>query len=149
MAQAVPAQIESVQADSATTSALAPGVAPLGNTFQAPPDLVAPKRLPAHYLWAVLIARIYEVLRGVPAAVPDVRWADAQNRVYYRRRADQEDSGPHRCGLTSPSHIPATRATAVVDECDAQMGQGVQVEPDWDLAAQPEPDYEIDQRVNR
>ena len=57
MAQAVPAQIESVQVDSATTSALAPGVAPLGNTFQAPPDPVAPKRLPAHYLWAVLIAR--------------------------------------------------------------------------------------------
>ena len=65
MAQAVPAQIESVQVDSATTSALAPGVAPLGNTFQAPPDLVAPKRLPAHYLWAVLIARIYEVLTGL------------------------------------------------------------------------------------
>ena len=28
------------------------------------------------------------------------------------------------------------------------MGQGVEVEPDWDLAAQPAPDYEIDQRVN-
>ena len=61
MAQAVPAQIESVQVESATTSALAPGVAPQGNAFQAPPDPVAPKRSPAHYLWAVLIARIYEV----------------------------------------------------------------------------------------
>ena len=30
---------------------------------------------------------------------------------------------------------------------DAQMGQGVQVEPDWGLAAQPAPGYEIDQRV--
>ena len=57
MAQAVPAQIESVQVESATTSAGAPGVAPLGNAFQAPPDPVAPKRSPAHYLWAVLIAR--------------------------------------------------------------------------------------------
>jgi hypothetical protein len=30
---------------------------------QAPvqPEPVAPKRSPAHYLWAVLIARIYEV----------------------------------------------------------------------------------------
>ena len=37
MAQAVPAQIESVQVESATTSAGAPGVAPLGNAFQAPP----------------------------------------------------------------------------------------------------------------
>ncbi len=64
MAQAVPAQIESVQVESATTSAGAPGVAPL--------------------------------------------W----------------------------------------DECDAQVGDGVQFEPDWDLAAQPAPDYVIDQRVN-
>ena len=36
MAQAVPAQIGSVQVESATTSARAPGVAPLGNAFQAP-----------------------------------------------------------------------------------------------------------------
>jgi len=28
------------------------------------------------------------------------------------------------------------------------MGEGVEVEPDWDLAAQPEPDYEVDQRIN-
>ena len=27
--------------------------------------------------------------------------------------ADQEDSGPHQCGLTSPSHVPGTRAAAV------------------------------------
>ena len=30
----------------------------------------------------------------------------------------------------------------------AQMGEGVEVEPDWDLAAQAAPDYEVDQRVN-
>ncbi|MCG3769337.1 MAG: hypothetical protein JW384_00459 [Nitrosomonadaceae bacterium] len=28
------------------------------------------------------------------------------------------------------------------------VGEGVEVEPDWDLAAQPVPDYEIDKRVN-
>ena len=61
MAQTVPAQIESVQVGSATTSAGAPGVAPLGNAFQAPPDPAPPKRSPAHYLWAVLIAHIYAV----------------------------------------------------------------------------------------
>ncbi|MEY3445523.1 MAG: hypothetical protein RIR45_278, partial [Pseudomonadota bacterium] len=27
------------------------------------------------------------------------------------------------------------------DDCDAQMDEGVHIEPDWDLAAQPEPDY--------
>ena len=33
-------------------------------------------------------------------------------------------------------------------DCDAQKGDGVQVEPDWDLAAQPAADYEVDQRMN-
>jgi hypothetical protein len=28
------------------------------------------------------------------------------------------------------------------------MGEGVQIEPDWDLAAQAAPDYEVDQRIN-
>jgi hypothetical protein len=35
---------------------------------------------------------------------------------------------------------------------DAQMDERVQAEPhwsaDWDLAAQPAPDYEVDQRIN-
>ena len=43
---------------------------------------------------------------------------------------------------------PPARGPPLWDECDAQMGQGVEVEPDWDLAAQPAPDYAIDQRVN-
>ena len=34
------------------------------------------------------------------------------------------------------------------EDCDAQMGDSVQVEPDWDLAAQPVPDLDVDQRVN-
>ena len=33
-------------------------------------------------------------------------------------------------------------------EGDAQMGEGVEMEPDWDLAAQPVPAYEVDQRVS-
>jgi hypothetical protein len=28
------------------------------------------------------------------------------------------------------------------------MDVEVHIEPDWGLAAQPEPDYEVDQRVN-
>ena len=31
---------------------------------------------------------------------------------------------------------------------DAPMDDGVQSEPDWDLAAQPVPDYDVDQRIN-
>jgi hypothetical protein len=28
------------------------------------------------------------------------------------------------------------------------MDDGVHIEPDWDLAEQPAPDYEVDQRIN-
>jgi hypothetical protein len=34
------------------------------------------------------------------------------------------------------------------DDCDAQVDEEVQIEPDWDLAAPAAPDYEVDQRVN-
>jgi hypothetical protein len=34
------------------------------------------------------------------------------------------------------------------DYGDAQIGEGVEVEPDWNLVGQAAPDYEIDQRLN-
>jgi len=35
------------------------------------------------------------------------------------------------------------------DDCDAQIDDGAQIESaDWDLAAQPAPDFEVDQRIN-
>ena len=59
----------------------------------------------------------------------------------------REDSGAHRCRLRAPAHSPA-RGPPLWQDCDAQMGEGVQIEPHSDLAAQPAPDYEVDQRVN-
>ena len=60
-AMAAPAQQAAVQAEPATAGA--PGVAPTGNALQtqSEPRPEPPKRSAAHYLWAVLIARIYEV----------------------------------------------------------------------------------------
>ena len=48
------------QAEPATTGEGAFRVVPLGSALPTTPEPVAPKRS-AHYLWAVLIARIYEV----------------------------------------------------------------------------------------
>ena len=73
---------------------------PLGQAIPLAPEPAPPKRAPAHYLWAVLIARIYEVF--------PLLW----------------------------------------DDWDAQTDDGVHIEPDWDLAAQAAPDYEVDQRIN-
>ena len=45
---------------------------------------------------------------------------------------------------TSPRHVDHP----LWDDCDAQVGEGADGEPDWDMAAQPAPDYEVDQSVN-
>ena len=49
------------QAEQANISEGEPGVVPLGHAISPTPESAPPKRSPAHYLWAVLIARIYEV----------------------------------------------------------------------------------------
>ena len=47
-----------------------------------------------------------------------------------------------------PHMFPARGPPLWDDGGDAQMDEAVQVEPDWDLAAQPAPDFEADQRIN-
>jgi hypothetical protein len=49
---------------------------------------------------------------------------------------------------SQPPHTTPARGPPLWDECDAQMSDGVEVEPDWDMAAQPAPDYEVAQRIN-
>lgn len=45
-------------------------------------------------------------------------------------------------------HIAPARGPPLWDDCDTQVGDGMHGESDWDLAAQPAPDYEVDQRVS-
>ena len=47
----------------------------------------------------------------------------------------------------SPRISPA-RGSSLWGDCDGPVGGGVEIEPDLGLAAQPVPDYEVDQRVN-
>jgi len=47
-----------------------------------------------------------------------------------------------------PPRITPARGPPLWDGCDAQMGDGVEVEPVWDEAAQVAPDDEVDQRVS-
>ena len=44
--------------------------------------------------------------------------------------------------------ISPARGPPLWDDCDAQTDEGVHIEPDWDLAAQPAPDFDVDQRVS-
>ena len=49
---------------------------------------------------------------------------------------------------SEPPHIAPARGPPWWEDCDAQVGEGAAVEPDWDLAAQAAPDFEVDQRVS-
>ena len=133
---ATPAQPATGQAESAITGEGVP---------QPQPEPVPPKRAPAHYLWAALIARIYEVFPLLcPLCGGQMRLiAFITEGAQIRRILD------HIGVDTEPPHISPARGSPLWDECDAQMGEGVEVEPDWGLAAQPAPDFEVDQRVNR
>jgi hypothetical protein len=145
MALAAPTQQATVQAEeAATTGEGVPGLAPLGNTVPTQPEPVTPKRSPAHYLWAVLIARIYEVfLLLCPMCGGQMRII-----AFITHRADIRKILDHIGVDSEPPHIPPVRGPPLWDDCDAQVDDGVQIEPDWDLPAQPAPDYEVDQRVN-
>jgi hypothetical protein len=109
-----------------------------------PAQLVPPKR-PAHYLWAVLIARIYEVF---PLLCPI---CGGQMRIiaFITYSADIHQILNHIGVDAEPPRITPARGPPLWDGCDdAQMGEGVDVEPDWDEAIQAAPEDDVDQRVS-
>ena len=132
------------QAEQANMSEGAPGVVPLGHAISPTPAPALPKRSPAHYLWAVLIARIYEVF---PLLCP--KCGGQMRLIAFITEGTQIRRILDHIGVDSePPHISPARGPPLWDDCDAQTDEGVHIEPDWDLAAQPAPDYEVDQRVN-
>jgi hypothetical protein len=144
-ALAAPAKQVVVQTEPATTGEGAPGVTPLGHAIPPTPEPATPKRSKAHYLWAVLIARIYEVF---PLLCP---MCGGQMRlIAFITEGTQIRKILDHIGVDSaPPHISPARGPPLWADCDAQMDDGAQIEPaDWDLAAQPAPDFEVDQRIS-
>jgi len=149
VAMAAPAQPVAVQAEPAQTGTGEgdgrPGLVSLGNARPPTPEPAAsPKRLPAHYLWAVLIARIYEVF---PLLCP---LCGGQMRlIAFITEGTQIRKILDHIGVDSePPHISPARGPPLWDDCDAQTDDGVHIEPDWDLAEQPAPAFEVDQRIS-
>ena len=144
MAHAAPAQPATARAEPATMVEGALGAASLGNALPPTPEPVPAKRAPAHYLWAVLIALIYEVF---PLLCPK---CGGQMRIiaFITHSADIRQILEHTGVEPEPAHISPARGPPLWEDCDAQVGKGTQIEPDWDLAAQPAPEFEVDQRVN-
>ena len=141
---AAPEQPTTAQAEPTTTCGGADGPSPMGNPIAPTPEPAPPKRA-AHYLWAVLIARIYEVF---PLLCP---MCGGQMRlIAFITEGTQIRRILDHIGVDSePPHIAPARGPPLWDDCDAQMDDGAQIEPeDWDLAAQPAPDFEVDQRIS-
>ena len=145
--QPVQVQVQvQVQAQPASTDT---GVGALGASnplpTQAQPTQPVPPKRPAHYLWGVLIARIYEVF---PLLCP---LCGGQMRIiaFITYSADIRQILEHIRVDVEPPRITPARGPPLWGGCDdAQMGDGVYGEPDWDEAAQPAPDFEADQRVS-
>jgi len=102
---------------------------------------VPPKRSPAHSLWAVLIARIYEVF---PLLCP--KCGGQMRLIAFITEGVQIRKILDHIGVDSePAHISPARGPPLWDD-------GAQIEPDlatdWDLAAQPASDFEVDRQVS-
>jgi hypothetical protein len=139
-----PAKQVMVQTEPAAMGEGAPAVTPLGHASPPTPEPAIPKRSPAHYLWAVLIARIYEVF---PLLCP--KCGGQMRLIAFVTEGMQIRKILDHIGVDSePPHISPARGPPLWEDCEAQMDDGVQTEPDWDMAAQPAPDYEVDQRIN-
>lgn len=145
LATPVQAAVPATTSHTATTGEGLPGLVPADKaTSPTPvPEPVQPKRA-AHYLWAALIARIYEVF---PLVCP---LCGGQMRIlaFITHSADIRHILDHIGVDSEPPHITPARGPPLWEDCDAQAGEGTQIGPVWDLAGQPAPDYEVDQRVN-
>jgi len=145
---AIAAPAHPATAQASTTGEGALGVVRLGNVppSQSESAKPVPPKRPAHYLWAALIARIYEVFSLLCSKCGGQMRLIAFifEGVQIRRILDY-------IGVESePPHISPARGSPLWDDCtDAHIDDGAQIEPaDWDLAAQAAPDFEVDQRVS-
>jgi hypothetical protein len=120
------------------------GVATVGAPSQPEPAQPALPKSQAHYLWAVLIARIYEVF---PLLCPI---CGGQMRIiaFITHSADIRHILDHIGVDAEPPRIKPARGPPLWDDGDAQAGEAVEPAPDWDEAAQVAPDFEVDQRVS-
>lgn len=80
--------------------------------------------------------------------MPDVRGGQMRLIAFITEGAQIRRILDHIGVDSEPPHISQARGPWLWEDCDAQMGEGVEIEPDWDLVAQPAPNFDVDQRVN-
>lgn len=106
-----------------------------------------PPRPASHYLWAALIARIYEAFPLICLN------CGGQMRIiaFIAFSADIQKILDHIGVEPEAPCITPARGPPLMDDVGVQetqeMGEGVEAAPDWDLANQSPPDYPDDQRT--
>jgi len=123
-------------------------VADAGAAAQPEPPAKPKPRPPSHYLWAALIARIYEVF---PLICP---MCGGQMRIiaFITFSADIHKILEHIGVEPEAPRITLARGPPLWDEFGAQesqeQGESVEALPDWDMVSQSAPDYPDDQRTD-
>jgi len=120
-------------------------VSGVGLATQPEPPTKPKPRPPAHYLWAALIARIYEVF---PLICP---MCGGQMRIiiaFITFSADIHKILEHIGVETQAPRIAPARGPPLWEGEGAQeTGEGVEALLDWDMTSQSPPDYPDDQRT--
>ena len=68
--------------------------------------------------------------------------------AFITHRADIRKMLDHIGVPAEPLNIAPARGSPMWEDFDGPIGEGAQVEPDLDLAAQPAPNYALAQRIN-
>jgi hypothetical protein len=125
------------------------------STIRIAPEPAPLRRSPAHYLWAALIARIYEAFPLLcPLCDAHCAMPDANSIAFMTHSAEIRQILEHIGVDSEPPRLSPARGPPLWEDSDtdAQTGGTFQAEPewesDWDGAAQPSPDYEVDQRIS-
>ncbi len=127
--------------DAGTTVA----VAGAGVAVQPEPPAKPKPRPPSHYLWAALIARIFEMFPLI------CQHCGGPMRIiaFITFSADIHKILEHIGVDTQAPRITPARGPPLWDDCGAQeTGETVDIEPDWDMTSQSAPDYPEDQRTD-
>ncbi len=121
------------------------GPAVSGVTLPSEAQAKPKPRAPASYLWAALIARIFEVF---PLICPHCG-GPMRIIAFITFSADIHKILEH-IGVDSVApRITPARGPPLWDDCGAQeSGEGVDAMPDWDMTSQSAPDYPEDQRTD-
>jgi hypothetical protein len=130
--------------DAGTDAGSAGGVPGVGAVPQPEPQAKPKPRPPSHYLWAALIARIYEVF---PLICP-VCGGQMRIIAFITFSADIHKILDHiGVEAQAPRITPARGPPLWEGEGAQETGEGVDALPDWDMTSQSPPDYPDDQRT--